>query len=123
MSSSVLGYVRQGEAVCESELLQLGDEFAEDVLIFWSQVAARTRDHWEFLPFDEYKRVPVYKYAYAKRFCLVAVEDHGDNGINAWLMLAGWEGSPQVFDGSRWDGHDYNALRHILAGRLADVFR
>jgi hypothetical protein len=121
--SAIRGYVGPGIDV-EAELEALGDRFGELLYIFWNKVAAGKKDHWTFLPFDEFGGIPVYKYSWRKRFCLVAVEDLGDQGMTVWFMAAGREGQRSDLGGIVWDGFDYRHLRAtVLHTRLMDLFR
>jgi hypothetical protein len=111
----------------ELELEGLGDVFAESVLLFCQDIVRGRSsggiDHWGLLPFDDYRGVPVYKYAYDARFALVAVEDLGEGDRRVSLVMAGRTGSAVAIDGAPWDGIDMSALRdRFLKLRLKDYF-
>lgn len=111
----------------ELELEGLGDAFAENVLLFCQGIvggkAAGGIDHWGLLPFDEYRGIPIYKYAYRGRFALVAVEDSGTGERRVSLVLAGRTGRAATIDEMDWDGCDMAVLRtRILWPRIEDYF-
>ena len=119
---AVRGYRSPGIDV-ESELEALGDDFGENVFVYWSEVAAGKESHWGLLPFDEYEGIPTYKYSWKGNFCLVAIEDLGEHGITAWLMLAAREKHDNLLGELVWDGYDYDLLRsRFLRPRIEDLF-
>ncbi|HVQ08390.1 MAG TPA: hypothetical protein VMS43_08135 [Allosphingosinicella sp.] len=107
----------------ESELEALGDQFAENVFFFCQDLVAGTVDHWSLNPFETFRQVPIYKYQYDERYCLLAVEDDGSGERRVTIMLAGLTGSQVVVDGQAWDGIDMGILRsHFLDRRLRTYF-
>jgi predicted nuclease of predicted toxin-antitoxin system len=108
----------------EDELEVLGDAFAENAFLYAAQIVAGTVDHWELLPFYEAHRdIPVYKYAYANRCCLLAVEDDGAGDRMVTIMLACSTGKPVSVGRKMWDGIDMDALRvDFLLPRLKEYF-
>lgn len=120
---AVRAYVRAPLISAENELESLGIAFAENAFLFCADLAAGRVDHWELLPFCEYRAIPVYKYAYGGWCAFIAVEDDGSGDIRVSIMLACRVGKPVFIDGKLWDGLDMRGLdRDILAPRLRDYF-
>lgn len=124
---AIVAYKNASSIDVELELEAMGDTFAENVLLFCQRIvagkAARGLDHWRLLPFDEYRGVPIYKYAYDDRFALVAVEDSGGGERRVSLMMAGRTGRAITLGDLHWDGRDFTVLRdRLLRPRLEEYF-
>jgi hypothetical protein len=126
-ADAIVAYKNAPSIDVELELEALGDAFAENVLLFCRGIVggegASGIDHWRLMPFDEYRDVPVYKYAFNGRFALVAVEDADNGERRVSLVMAGRTGQLATIDDVDWDGSDMTVLRDkVLRPRLEDYF-